>query len=182
MKGSDFCGCELALISKRGNVIANRTLTANNLIKFCFHYAKQLSPPSITSYPPISQSERSWDVWHCCFGHVGFSGLQRTLDLQLVMGFNMDCDSPKSDCAACPEAKQSVLPFNKKGDNDTHPGDLTHINVWGKYDVALINSCQLSPLAPGSSWTDWSHAWGREVYLKRALEKLNLEYPRDSDD
>jgi len=36
--------------------------------------------------------------------------------------------------------------------------------------------------APGSSWTDWSHVWGREAHLRRVLEKLNLEYSRDSDD
>jgi hypothetical protein len=41
---------------------------------------------------------------------------------------------------------------------------------------------EVSLLALGSSWTDWSHVWGREVYLKRALEKPNLEYPCDSDD
>ena len=58
------------------------------------------------------------------------------------MGFNVDWNSPKSDCMACTEAKQSVLPFNKMGDNDMHPGDLTHIDIWGKYDVALINGCQ----------------------------------------
>jgi hypothetical protein len=40
----------------------------------------------------------------------------------------------------------------------------------------------LSPLASGSSWMDWSHGWGGEMHLKRALEKLNLEYPHDSDD
>ena len=40
----------------------------------------------------------------------------------------------------------------------------------------------LSLPTPGSSWTDWSHVWGREAYLRRALEKLNLGYPRDSDD
>jgi hypothetical protein len=40
----------------------------------------------------------------------------------------------------------------------------------------------LSPPALGSSWTDWSHVWGGEMCLKRALEKLNLEYPHDSDD
>jgi len=34
----------------------------------------------------------------------------------------------------------------------------------------------------GNSWTDWSHTWGGEMRLRRALEKLNLEYPRDSDD
>ena len=39
----------------------------------------------------------------------------------------------------------------------------------------------VSPPALGSSWTEWSHAWGGEMSLKRALEKLNLEYPHDSD-
>jgi hypothetical protein len=46
----------------------------------------------------------------------------------------------------------------------------------------LVPVEDVSPPAPGSSWTNWSHVWGREAYLKRALEKLNLEYPRDSDD
>jgi hypothetical protein len=58
------------------------------------------------------------------------------------MGFNIDQNSSKSDGVACTEAKQSVLPFNKTGDNDMHPGDLTHIDIWGKYDVASINGCQ----------------------------------------
>jgi hypothetical protein len=40
----------------------------------------------------------------------------------------------------------------------------------------------VSLLASGSSWIDWSHTWGREAYLKRVLEKLNLEYSCDSDD
>jgi hypothetical protein len=40
----------------------------------------------------------------------------------------------------------------------------------------------VSLLALGSNWMDWSHAWGGEMHLKRALEKLNLEYPHDSDD
>ncbi len=43
---------------------------------------------------------------------------------------------------ACVEAKQSVILFNKKGEHDTKPGDLTHIDVWGKYNVALINKFQ----------------------------------------
>jgi hypothetical protein len=40
----------------------------------------------------------------------------------------------------------------------------------------------MSPLASGSGWTEWSHVWGGEMRLRRALEKLNLEYPPDSDD
>jgi hypothetical protein len=46
----------------------------------------------------------------------------------------------------------------------------------------LSSGREVSPPAPGSSWTDWSHAWETEMRLKKALEKLNLEYPRDSND
>jgi len=47
-----------------------------------------------------------------------------------------------SDCTACTEAKQSVILFNKKEDHEIEPGELIHINVWGKYEVASINgSC-----------------------------------------
>jgi hypothetical protein len=46
----------------------------------------------------------------------------------------------------------------------------------------LPSGREVSLPAPGNSWMDWSHAWGREAHLKRALEKLNLEYPHDSDD
>jgi hypothetical protein len=44
------------------------------------------------------------------------------------------------------------------------------------------DTCILSPPAAGSSWMDWSHTWGTEMRLKKVLKKLNLEYPRDSDD
>jgi hypothetical protein len=125
-----------------GNVIANGMLTSNNLIQYHFYYAKQIPPHILSSYPSVTQLEQSWDMWHHCFGHVGFSGLQHTLDLHLVTGFNIDCESPKSDCMACTKAKQLVLPFNKKGDHDMYLGDLTHIDVWGKYDVASINRSQ----------------------------------------
>jgi hypothetical protein len=43
----------------------------------------------------------------------------------------------------------------------------------------------LSPPVPSPTgspqWTEWSHTWGREMMLRRALEKLNLEYLADSD-
>ena len=81
----------------------------------------------------------SWDTWHRHFGHIGYSRLKNLLDQQLVSGFNVDQSSPMLDCAACTEAKQSVILFNKKGDRDTLPGELTHVDVWGKYDVASIN-------------------------------------------
>ena len=39
----------------------------------------------------------------------------------------------------------------------------------------------VSPLAPGTNWADWSNAVGREMYLRRALAKLNAEYPPEAD-
>ena len=41
---------------------------------------------------------------------------------------------------------------------------------------------RMSPPASNRNWMEWSHAWGTELHLRKALEKLNLEYPHDSDD
>jgi IS30 family transposase len=73
---------------------------------------------------------------------VGYTGLQRLLDTQLVEGFNVDSKSPKPDCIACTKAKQHVEPFPKSVEQMTGPGDLTHINLWGKYTVWSINGNQ----------------------------------------
>jgi hypothetical protein len=51
------------------------------------------------------------------------------------------------------------------------------IHALGDYPRAI-----LSPPGLGTNWADWSNAMGREMYLRRALEKLNLEYPPTSDD
>jgi hypothetical protein len=83
---------------------------------------------------------KSWDVWHHCFGHIGYSGLKKLFDHKLVTGFFIDRDSQMADCVPYTEAKQSVIPFNIKGEQKIELGEITHINVWGKYDTASINS------------------------------------------
>ena len=55
---------------------------------------------------------QSWEVWHKRYGHIGYSGLQRLLDLNLVDGFTVNAKIPKPDCIACTEAKQTEEPFN----------------------------------------------------------------------
>jgi hypothetical protein len=45
----------------------------------------------------------------------------------------------------------------------------------------LPSGGEVSPLRPGTNWADWSNAMGREMYLCRALDRLNFEYPPDSD-
>ena len=60
----------------------------------------------------------------------------------MVDRFTVDEDSPKPDCIACTEAKQHVEPFPKSSIRQTEAGELTHIDLWGKYSIRLINGHQ----------------------------------------
>ena len=60
----------------------------------------------------------------------------------MVNGFNVNIRTPKPDCIACTEAKQTVEPFDQHTEKETEPGDLTHIDVWGKYSTTSINGNQ----------------------------------------
>ena len=64
----------------------------------------------------------------------------------LVDGFNVDTHSSMPDCVACTEAKQREEPHNKQAKRQTAPGELTHIDLWGKYNAASINGHQYSIL------------------------------------
>jgi hypothetical protein len=44
----------------------------------------------------------------------------------------------------------------------------------------LPSGGEVSPPAPGTNWANWSNTLGREMYLCRALDRLNLEYPSDN--
>jgi Integrase core domain len=68
--------------------------------------------------------------------------LQKFLDKKLVDGLTVDKCTPKPDCILCTEAKQHVEPFPKVLHSNTQPGELTHIDIWGKYTVQSINNNQ----------------------------------------
>ena len=96
---------------------------------------------NITASPQTfvaSEPAQSWETWHRRFSHISYNGLQKLHDLKLVNGFNVDTRTPKPDCIACTEAKQHEEPFNKNTHRDTEPGDLTHIDLWGKYSIRSI--------------------------------------------
>jgi hypothetical protein len=45
----------------------------------------------------------------------------------------------------------------------------------------LPSGGEVSLPPPGTNWADWLNALGREMYLQRALAKLNLELPCESE-
>lgn len=64
------------------------------------------------------------------------------LDKNLVLGFAVDMWTPKPDCVMCMEAKQTEEPYNKHVEQQTKPGELTHMDLWGKYEIRSINRHQ----------------------------------------
>ena len=139
----------LKLAVKRGTVIAIGRKVRNHLYKMLVKVSdeKQKKEPLrlTTDKYLIFLSEgtpESWETWHKRFGHVSYTGLQTLLDKDLVLGFNVDTRTPKPDCVACTEAKQFEEPYNKKATRQTKPGELTHIDLWGKYEVTSINGHQ----------------------------------------
>ena len=77
---------------------------------------------------------------HCQFGHIGYTGLQKLYDQQLVDGLKVDARSPKPDCIAYTKGKLTVKPFDQPATCMKNIGQLTHIDLWGKYDTSSIHS------------------------------------------
>jgi hypothetical protein len=137
----------LTLITKGGIPVVQGTQIENNLykmeVKLCKPNIKSIDEANPQSYV-TSKPAQNWGTWHKRFGHIGYNTLQNMLDNNMVNGFNVDTHSPKPDCiaCACTEAKQTVEPFDKHTDKETELGDLTHIDLWGKYGIMSINGNQ----------------------------------------
>jgi Reverse transcriptase (RNA-dependent DNA polymerase)/gag-polypeptide of LTR copia-type/Integrase core domain/GAG-pre-integrase domain len=169
-------GGSLTLITKDGIPVARGTQIENNLYKMKvairkpdIKFTKEANPQCFV----INEPAQSWETWHKRFGHIGYSSLQQILDKNLVEGFNVNTRTPKPDCVACTEAKQSVEPFDQHTEKETEPGDLTHIDLWGKYDTVSINGNQYYLLM-----VDDSSRFNTTDFLKekkKAAEKV-IEY------
>ena len=82
-------------------------LTSPNVDRSCVHQTL------VGNYMPLSL-----EMWHCHFGHVGYTSLQKLLDNLLVEGFNVDLWTLKPDGVACTKAKQHIRdPFTANQPN-----------------------------------------------------------------
>ena len=87
-------------------------------------------------------SKPSWEMWHCRFGHISYDGLCKLLQKNLVEGFEVSKESAPSDCVTCVEAKMTIDSYKTAPKCHRKSGELTHIDLWGKYEVASINGHQ----------------------------------------
>ena len=62
--------------------------------------------------------------------------------LDLVDGIQVDTKSPKPDCIACTEAKLFEAPYGPTSHTETKIRELTHVDLWGKYDIRSIHGNQ----------------------------------------
>jgi len=137
-------GGVITLNSRKGIPVLQGNRIENNLYKMNVAIRKpDISSSLITSTSQTfvtNEMAQSWEIWHRRFGHIGYSGLQNMVTKNLVDRFNVDLNSPKPDCITCTKAKQFIEPFGQKSDHKYKPGELTHIDLWGKYDIASINN------------------------------------------
>jgi hypothetical protein len=58
-------------------------------------------------------------------------------------GFTVNANTPTPDCISCTEAKQAVKPFPSRTEPvQRNKGEITHMDLWGKYNVTSINGHQ----------------------------------------
>src|ERR1700741_3006743 len=125
----------LLLLRTRTNVaIASGIKVSNNLSRREFIPSSKNPDLSMNALPKTP----SWETWHRRFGHVSYSGLKRLHDLDMVEGFVVDGTTEMTECVPCIEAKLSERPFSATSPRNLQPGELTHIDVWGKYEIESI--------------------------------------------
>jgi hypothetical protein len=69
-----------------------------------------------------------------------------------------------------------------------YPGRTDRLNWWPLtrplaeaqlvYETRVMRAAEpgrVSPPRPSTNWADWSDVMGREMYLRRALDRLNFE-------
>jgi GAG-pre-integrase domain len=134
----------ITIITKDGQQVAQGTKVKNN--PYMMKVSVQKLLPTLTINPAVNPSSftgckwaPSWETWHQHFGHIGYSSLRILLDKKLVCGFDVNTQSIKPDCITCTEAKQHVKPFPRVSCRNTKPGELTHIDIWGKYAIRSIH-------------------------------------------
>ena len=126
----------LYLRDETGKDMARGTKVANKLYQMSFRLAPDSSPEMICFSVDIS--DLSWEEWHRRMVHIGYSGLRELYTRNMIANLKIDTHTLKPDCIPCVEGKHHIAPFGPAIHNPTQIGELTHVDLWGKYDTASI--------------------------------------------
>ena len=128
---------KMTLLTNEGVGVARGIRLSNRLYQMSFILSRVPENAEFAFHAKIYQP--TWEAWHRKYGHVSYSGLQHLLDNNMVDNFNVDTSSDKPDCMACTEAKLTVTPYASLNKRFTKPGELIHVDLWGKYDKTSIH-------------------------------------------
>jgi len=126
---------------KAGIPIARGPKINSRLYRILFTLAPSPDSQSIEDVLCFSTTKTlvPWEVWHRRFGHISYSSLEKLAHSDLVVGLKVNMRSPQPDCIACIEGKQTEEPYGQVSEKETKVGQLTHTNLWGRYEIKSIN-------------------------------------------
>jgi hypothetical protein len=76
----------------------------NNLYKMCVKVRKLQGEKTPTKPYGFDQTFEAhnysldWETWHKRLGHVSYTGLKKLREKNLVLGFNVDINTPSDPC------------------------------------------------------------------------------------
>jgi hypothetical protein len=134
----------LTLYDRKNVPILSGNKVASHLYKFRLLPANDDKITNSSDYAfTCHENLQTWETWHRRFGHVSYDGLKKLHSKHLLLGFTVDPKTPTPDCIACTQAKQTRKPFDAKSEKPRgNKGELTHMDLWGKYNRTSINGNQ----------------------------------------
>ena len=128
---------KITLLTEAGIAVARGIRLSNRLYQMSFVISRVPADANFAFHAQIYQP--SWETWHRRYAHVSYSGLKHLLDNEMVDGLDVDTSMDKPDCVACTKAKLARAPYGSTVERFTKPGELVHVDLWGKYDKASIH-------------------------------------------
>ena len=87
----------------------------------------------------IATEKPSLEQWHCRFGHLNFSYVNKLAQGNLVEGMTHTTGTVNHECEACAQAKMHKIPFPKKSTKKTSRAlELIHSDLCGPMNVESI--------------------------------------------
>ena len=88
----------------------------------------------------IAKENIDMELWHNCFGHLGYDNVSKLINRKMVEGMNCDVQvKPKTVCEPCIMGKQHRIPYPKGvSTRATEAFEVVHSDVCGPMPVKFF--------------------------------------------